>query len=334
MPRQLVALALIGTTAAAPLAAVAAGWDWYLDGPVIILLAVAAGYAAGAWLPRLVALAAALAATTALVTANQLHDVRYHWLDDSVFYLVIVGGAAAAGAAVTTRAQQVRRLERLQAELDEQQRVDVAAARLDEQNRIHHEVHTRLAERIAGIAVRAEGARRSGDDAALRVIETEARGVLDQLRGALGSMRSESPEAAQEQPAERRPRPSATVRDRYRTRGGHRGGPGCGISGRRTRSRAAVGQCDGGIRDHGAPDPPAWLADRIRCSQSGLRLCDELLAHSGPGDRDRCRPAGGDLLLDRSLVRSLVVARRLDHRCGWQCRGGGDVRPSGSFLAI
>jgi signal transduction histidine kinase len=209
VPRRLLALALIATAAVEPLGAVAAGWDWYLDGAPIILLAVAGGYAAGAWLPRLVALVAVLAATTALVIANQTHDVVYHWLDDSVFFLVVVGGAAAAGAAVTTRAQQVRRLERLQAELDEQQRVDVAAARLDEQNQIHHEVHTRLAERIAGIAVRAEGARRSGDDAALRVIETEARGVLDQLRGALGSMRSEQPEAAPEQPAERRPRPSA-----------------------------------------------------------------------------------------------------------------------------
>lgn len=208
MARRPLALALIGAAAVAPLVALAAGWRWYLDGPPIILLAVAAGYAAGAWLPRPAAVAAVVVATAGLVVANQLDDVIYHWLDDTVFFLVLVGGSAAAGAAVTTRAEQVRRLERLQVELDEQQRIDVAAARLDEQNRVHHEVHTRLAERIAGIAVRAEGARRSGDDAALGVIEAEAREVLDQLRGALGSMRAASPEPATEQPAGRRPRPS------------------------------------------------------------------------------------------------------------------------------
>lgn len=209
MSRRLLALALIGTAAAAPLSAVAAGWDWYLDGPPVVLLAVVGGYAAGAWLRPAVAGAAVLSATTALVAANHLHGAGYHWLDDSVFFLVLVGGSAAAGAAVTARAEQVRRLERLQVELDEQQRIDVAAARLDEQNRIHHEVHTRLAERIAGIAVRAEGARRSGDDAALAVIEAEARAVLDQLRGALGSMRSSPPDAAPEHAADRRPRPSS-----------------------------------------------------------------------------------------------------------------------------
>ena len=209
MPRRLIALALIGTAAAAPLGAVAGGWDWYLDGPAVVLLAVVGGYAAGAWLPRPAALAAVFLATAALVTANQMHDVVYHWLDDAVFFLVLVGGPAAAGSAVSTRARQVRRLERLQAELDEQQRSEVAAARLDEQNRVHHEVHTRLAERIAGIAVRAEGARRSGDDGALGVIEAEARAVLDQLRGALGSMRAEEPEAPPDRPAEQRPRPSA-----------------------------------------------------------------------------------------------------------------------------
>lgn len=208
MVRRPLALALIGAAAVAPLVALVAGWRWYLDGPPIILLAVTAGYAAGAWLPRPGALAAVGLATTTLVVANQLDDVTYHWLDDTVFFLVLVGGSAAAGAAVTTRAEQVRRLERLQVELDEQQRIDVAAARLDEQNRIHHEVHTRLAERIAGIAVRAEGARRSGDDAALGVIEAEAREVLDELRGALGSMRATQPETATEQRPGRRPRPS------------------------------------------------------------------------------------------------------------------------------
>ena len=191
MSRRLLTLALIGIAAAAPLAAVAAGWDWYFDGLISVLVGIAFGYLAGTRLPRRGALVAVLAATMSLVTAQQIHDARHTWLNDAIFFLAIVGGAAAAGEAVTMRTQQVRRLERLQTELDAQERLAVATARLNEQNRIHHQVHTRLAERIAGIAVWAEGARRSADEAALEVIETEARGVLDQLRDALGSMRGE-----------------------------------------------------------------------------------------------------------------------------------------------
>ena len=64
---------------------------------------------------------------------------------------------------MSLRAAQVARLERLQAELGAQQEVDVRAARLEEQVRVEQEVHARLAERIAAIAVLAEGAQRSPD---------------------------------------------------------------------------------------------------------------------------------------------------------------------------
>ncbi len=110
------------------------------------------GYAAGAWLPRVAAVSSVLVCAATLVVVNQLAGQPYHWLDDAVFFLVVVGGAAGGGAAVTLRARQVERLERLAAELDEQQRVDVAAARLEEQTRVQQQVHARLAERIAAIA--------------------------------------------------------------------------------------------------------------------------------------------------------------------------------------
>ncbi|MGH3347847.1 MAG: histidine kinase [Nocardioides sp.] len=188
MSRPSLAVALITSAGGLPLLAALLGWDWYLDGPAVLLVALAGGYAAGAWLPRVPAAVAVVLAVAALVVANQLHEQAYHWLDDTVFYVVVVGGSAGAGAAVTLRARQVRRLERLAAELDEQQRVEVAAARLEEQNRVHQDVHTRLAERIAGIAIRAEGAQRAPDEEALEVLEAEARGVLDQLRAALGTL--------------------------------------------------------------------------------------------------------------------------------------------------
>lgn len=212
MPRPAVALALLMTAGLLPVTAVALGWDWYLDGPLMVLSAVVGGYAAGACLTRSWGVVGVAAATAALVTANQAHDDRYHWLDDLVFFLVVVGGPAAAGAAVTARARQVRRLTRLQGELEEQQRIEVAAARLDEQSRVLGEAHARLAEQIAAIAIRAEGARRGADATALAAIETEARSVLDRLREALGSMRADDgpkpPEAVPE-----RARPRLTVLD-------------------------------------------------------------------------------------------------------------------------
>ncbi len=194
MSRPAVASGLLAVAGLWPLTAEALGWTWVLDGPIAVVLAVLAGYAAGAWLPRSWCVGGVAAVAAALVVASQLHDDSYHWLDDLVFFLVAVGGPAVAGAAVTTRRRQVQRLTGLLADLEEQQRVAVAAARLDEQSRVWGEVHAGLAEQIAAIAIRAEGARRGSDHTALAAIETEARSVLDRLREALGSMRAdESP---------------------------------------------------------------------------------------------------------------------------------------------
>ncbi|QIK67995.1 hypothetical protein G7072_18075 [Nocardioides sp. HDW12B] len=199
--RTLAGAALLVLAGALPLLAVALDQDWYLDGPLLVLLAIAGGYAAGAWLPREAAAAGCVGAVGALVLANQLHGATYHPVDDLVFFLAIVGGPAAAGAAVSLRAAQVARLERLQADLTAQQEVEVRAARVEEQVRVEQEVHARLAERIAAIAVLAEGAQRTPDNGVLPVIEGEARGVLDQLRGALGALSTESPPASEDQGA-------------------------------------------------------------------------------------------------------------------------------------
>lgn len=205
--RTSAAAALIASATVLPALALALDWEWYVDGPLLLLLAVVGGCAAGAWLPTTPAVASVLTCVATLVVVNQMLDRDYHWLDDTVFFLVAVGGAAGGGAAVTLRARQVERMERLAAELDEQQRVDVAAARLEEQNRIQQQVHARLAERIAAIAVRAEGAQRSRDPDALEILESEARGVIDQLRAALGAL---APSSVREPDAE--PEPESPLR--------------------------------------------------------------------------------------------------------------------------
>lgn len=188
--RRALAVALVVPAGLLPLLAWALAWSWYFDSPVATLVALGAGFLAGTSLPRVAAVALAAGCGGVLVVVNQLQDQPYHWLDDAVFFAVVVGGAAAAGAAVSGRSAQVARLLGLAAELDEQQRVMIASARLEEQNRVHAHVHTRLAERIAGIAVRAEGAlcAPAVDAEALAAIEGEARGVLDQLRAELGSL--------------------------------------------------------------------------------------------------------------------------------------------------
>ncbi|MHA7861447.1 sensor histidine kinase [Tessaracoccus sp. Y36] len=195
MTRRVIAATLFVCCGPVSLLAAWNGFDWYLDGPTL-LIAILAGYTAGAWLPRLEAAGSVVLSTSLLVLANQALGDGFHWLDDLVFFAVLVGGPALAGAAVKARALHVGRLARLQAELEEQQRIDVEAARLDVLNGVQAEVHADLAERIAGIALRAEGALRGGDRTALPVLERQARQVLDLLRDAVGSMREETPTAA------------------------------------------------------------------------------------------------------------------------------------------
>jgi signal transduction histidine kinase len=205
-PRPLLAAASLLAAGGLPLLAVAQGWSWFLDGPLLVILALAAGYAAGVWLPRWATVLGGSLLVAALVRANQLLDAEYHWLDDAVFFLVLVGAPAAAGAAVALRGRQVRRLEVLRGQLDEQHQAEVAAARLEEQSRVHQQLHSRLAERIAAIALRAEGAQRAPDPAALTDLEEESRAVLDQLRTALGSLRADEPEpSARPTPPRARP---------------------------------------------------------------------------------------------------------------------------------
>lgn len=187
-PRGPLAVALLLASGVLPLVAVARGWAWYLDGPLILLLPALGGYAAGRWLARPAALGGGLLVVGAVVLANQRLDAEYHWLDDTVFFLVLVGVPLTVGSVVALRGRQIRALDELRTRLAEQERVEVAAARLEEQSRVHHDLHARLAERIAGIALRAQGAQHTRDSGVLGVLEDESRAVLEQLREGLGSL--------------------------------------------------------------------------------------------------------------------------------------------------
>lgn len=196
VPRKSLAAALLLAAAVVPLLATVVGWERYLDSPLHLPVAVLAGYAVGLWWPRRWVAMAVPVAVAALVTANQIQGREYHWLDDLVFFLVVLGGPALAGATVAERARQVRRLRTLCTSLEEQEQADVTAARLEEQAWIQRQLHAGLAERIAGIALRARGARRTDhrDADSFAELEAASREVLDRLRAALGSLRNEVPD--------------------------------------------------------------------------------------------------------------------------------------------
>lgn len=172
------------------------GWAWYVEGPWVVIVTAAAGLVAGARLgPRSAAVAVAVLALVAVMASQRFDAEVYHWLDDAVFFSVVAGGPAIAGAAVATRARQVRRLELLEHELTAQRALETQAAALEERLRIRSTVHERIGERIAAIALLAEGARLGGDGAVIAAIETEARTVLDRLRETIGVLRDRPSDA-------------------------------------------------------------------------------------------------------------------------------------------
>ena len=307
--RKSLAIGLIVAAAALPLLAFASGWTWYVDGPMV-LVALVAGFVAGAWLSRPLAAAGVCATTAALVVVNQMIDAEYHWLDDTVFFLLVVGGPALVGALLADRAAQVHRLQALQAELDEQQRVDVAAARLDEQSRVQQDVHARMAERVAGIVLRAEGARRAHDATALPVLELEARGVLDQLRETLGSMSEPAPLPDVRRAA--RAVDAAAVAARRPAGPRPRGRHGRGVGRRPGDAWTLVGQraCEprGGHATGLATEPHHPRRGRLARG----RHPHERLAHTAGHHGDAGGSAGRHVLLHRRLVPGSLVAGRLD----------------------
>ena len=113
--RPLAAVTLLVVTACGPLLDVIVGTN-VMDTPVTVLVAVAAGFAAGAWL-RPVPAALGCAVDACLLTlASQVADPgAYPVADDLFFFTLLVGGPALGGALVTARRDQVRELRRLSA---------------------------------------------------------------------------------------------------------------------------------------------------------------------------------------------------------------------------
>ena len=195
--RPAAAVTLLALTACGPLLDLVAGTA-LMDTQVTVLVAVAAGFAAGAWLrPVLAALGCAVDACL-LTLASQVADPgAYPVADDLFFFMMLVGGPALGGALVTARRDQVRELRRLSAVRAEQRAAQVRAARLEERNRLEAGVVQGLVQRMGALVVQASGAARepSADEtpAALDRMEESARGALTEMREVLGALRSPEP---------------------------------------------------------------------------------------------------------------------------------------------
>ena len=191
------AVTLLVLTACGPLLDVVVGTN-LMDTPVTVLVAVAAGFAAGAWL-RPVPAALGCAVDACLLTlASQVADPgAYPVADDLFFFTMLVGGPALGGALVTARREQVRELRRLSAVRAEQRAAQVRAARLEERNRLDAGVVQGLVQRMGALVVQASGAARepgaAETPAALDRMEENARDALTEMRGVLGALRSPEP---------------------------------------------------------------------------------------------------------------------------------------------
>lgn len=180
------------------------------DAPASLLAAVA-GYLCGAWCrPRSAALGCAAGAAS-LAAANQLaHPGDYSPSNDLFFFAVMLGGTALAGALVTARSRQVSELRALGRIRAEQHRAEIEMAHLAERGRVESAVTGSLETRLSQLLSLAAQARQAagvegppqwldptpataasdpGPD--LRRIEELARCTLEDLRVALGSLRSE-----------------------------------------------------------------------------------------------------------------------------------------------
>lgn len=159
-----------------------------------VLVAVAAGLV-GAGLRWVVAGPSCLAGAVVLTAANQLSSRdQYSASNDLFFFAVLLGGPALAGALVTAQARQVAQLRRLAQVRAGQREAELRAARLDEHNRVETTLTQSMMQRMSGLVVQAAGARTGPGAtevrAALRRIEETGRATLDDLREALGSLRS------------------------------------------------------------------------------------------------------------------------------------------------
>lgn len=165
--------------------------------PVDTVLVAVAGCLVGARLRPVHAVVCCAGGAAALTVANQVANPgQYSAVNDLVFFVALVGGPALAGGVVHARARQVSELRRLSRLRAEQRETELHAARLDERNRVEQAVTRSMIQRMSGLVVQASGARSASRPAevgqALRRLEEGARAALDDLRDALGSLRSPS----------------------------------------------------------------------------------------------------------------------------------------------
>ena len=196
--RPATALALLAVVGVAPLLDAWAGGHLVDAGPST-LVAVVAGYLAGAWLSPVVAAIGCLVAASGLTAANQLAGSTYTVPNDLFFFLLLLGGTALAGALLSARTAQVRELRALTELRRTQRATEVRAASLEERNRVGAEITQALMQRLGAVVVQVSGARVRPERDAMVRIEQAARAALDDLRAALGSLRADEPDHGEAQ---------------------------------------------------------------------------------------------------------------------------------------
>jgi signal transduction histidine kinase len=147
------------------------------------------------WAPVAVS---AVCVAVALALANQLDSTTsFSFLNDLVFFgLVVVGAPAALGMLLSSRSAQIALLRERTARLAREEDAVVEATRAEERARLATAVQQAVAQRLGEIAVQAAGAERLGNSdiaktvAALGRIESAARLSLEELRGAVGVLRT------------------------------------------------------------------------------------------------------------------------------------------------
>lgn len=189
--RPATAITLLAVVCLADLVAAGAGVPLG-DGPVVMVLALLAGFLVGATSSSLTAVLVTVGAAAMLAAGSRLADPSAHSLaDDAAFYLVLVACPVIVGAGWAARALQIAETRRLTDLVAARRAADVRSARLEQQSALSAELQRGVIQTMGAIAIRASGGTLADGEmpGTLEDIESIARRALEELRDHLGVLR-------------------------------------------------------------------------------------------------------------------------------------------------